>query len=320
MALGGDQGGSIRIPASWCGVYGLKATHGLVPYTGVFPIEVTIDHCGPMANNVADVALLLEAIAGQDGMDPRQYESTTQDYVGALGQGIQGTKIAVLKEGFGRPESEEVTDAKVRDVLRHFEAAGATTTEVSVPMHTDGYHIWTSIIIDGSANQMIKGNGFGTSWYGHYVTSLMDAFARGWHSRPNDMSETVKLTLFMGEYIHRYYHGRYYAKSQNLKRALRQSYDDVLAEHDVIVMPTIPFRATEIPAPDCSREEYVETALNMLGNTAPFDVSGHPAISVPCGMVDGLPVGLMIVGKRYDEATVLRVAEAFEQSGDWQSM
>jgi amidase len=320
MALGGDQGGSIRIPASWCGVYGLKATHGLVPYTGVFPIELTIDHCGPMANSVADVALLLQAIAGADGLDPRQYETKTQDYVGALGKGIEGIKIAVLSEGFGRRESEEATDRKVRDGVEHFQAAGAITTEVSVPMHTDGYHIWTSIIIDGSANLMIKGNGFGTSWYGHYVTSLMDAYARGWHSRPNDMSETVKLTLFMGEYIHRYYHGRYYAKAQNLKRALRQAYDDVLAEHDVIVMPTIPFRATEIPAPDCSREEYVEVALNMLGNTAPFDVSGHPAISVPCGMVDGLPVGLMIVGKRYDEATVLRVAEAFEQWGDWRSM
>ena len=320
MALGGDQGGSIRIPASWCGVYGLKATHGLVPYTGVFPIELTIDHCGPMANSVADVALLLAAIAGPDGLDPRQYETTTQDYVGALGQGISGLKIAVLKEGFGRPESEEVTDRKVREVLRRFEDAGAALSEVSVPLHLDGYHIWTSIIVDGSASLMIKGNGFGTSWYGHYVTSLMDAYARGWHSRPNDMSETVKLTLFMGEYIHRYYHGRYYAKSQNLKRALRQAYDDVLAEHDVIVMPTIPFRATEIPAADCSREEYVEVALNMLGNTAPFDVSGHPAISVPCGTADGLPIGLMIVGKRYDEATVLRVAEAFEQSGDWRSM
>ena len=85
-------------------------------------------------------------------------------------------------------------------------------------------------------------------------------------------------------------------------------------------MPTIPFRATEIPAPDCSREEYVEVALNLLGNTAPFDVSGHPAISVPCGMAGGLPIGLMIIGKRYDEATVLRVAEAFEQSGDWHTM
>lgn len=134
------------------------------------------------------------------------------------------------------------------------------------------------------------------------------------------MSETVKLVLFMGEYLKRYYHGRYYAKAQNLRRALRQAYDDVLANHDVIAMPTIPFRATAIPAPDCSREDYVGRALDMLGNTCPFDVSGHPAMSVPCGMGDGLPVGLMFVGKRYDESAVLRAAEAFESIGDWRDL
>ena len=97
-------------------------------------------------------------------------------------------------ENHDKEKEETSLDRKVRDGIQRFEAAGANVTEVSVPMHMDGYHIWTSIIIDGAANQMIKGNGFGTSWYGHYVTSLMDAFARGWHSRPNDMSETVKLT------------------------------------------------------------------------------------------------------------------------------
>ncbi|MFQ5567302.1 MAG: amidase [Paracoccaceae bacterium] len=320
MALGGDQGGSVRIPGSWCGVYGLKATHGLVPYTGILPIELTIDHCGPMANSVADVAQLLSVIAGTDGLDPRQIDTKTQDYTAELERGAKDLKVAVLKEGFGRPDSEEVTDQKVREAIKRFESAGASVDEISVPTHLDAYHVWAVIIVDGAANLMIKGNGFGTSWYGHYVTSLMDAYARGWRSRPNDMSETVKLTLFMGEYIHRYYHGRYYAKAQNLKRAVRQAYDDVLANHDVIAMPTIPFRATEIPAPDCSREEYVDIALNMVGNTCPFDVSGHPAITVPCGMADDLPIGLMLVGKRYDEATVLRAAAAFEGLGDWRTM
>lgn len=320
MALGGDQGGSVRIPSSWCGVYGLKPTHGLVPYTGILPIELTIDHCGPMANSVADVAQLLSVIAGPDGLDPRQIDTQTQDYMAGLEKGAKGLKVAVLKEGFGRPESEAATDQKVNAALKRLGKNGASVSEVSVPWHLDAYHVWAVIIVDGAANLMIKGNGFGTSWYGHYVTSLMDAYARGWRSRPNDMSETVKLTLFMGEYAHRYYHGRHYAKAQNLKRALRQAYDAVLADHDVIAMPTIPFRATEIPAPDCSREEYVEVALNMVGNTCPFDVSGHPAITVPCGMVDGLPVGLMLVGKRYDEATVLRAAAAFEKLGDWRKM
>ncbi len=319
MALGGDQGGSIRMPGAWCGVYGLKATHGLVPYTGIMPIELTIDHCGPMANTVEDVARLLAAIAGPDGYDPRQADIRTQDYLGALERGAAGLKIAVVQEGFGRPESEEVTDGKVRDAIGRLKDAGASVNEVSIPMHLDGYHIWTAIIVEGSTELMIKGDGFGYSWNGHYVTSLRDAYARGWRSRPNDMAETVKMVMLLGEYMHRYYHGHYYAKAQNLRRTLKAAYDAVLAEHDLLVMPTIPFRATEIPPPDCSREEYVTLALNMVGNTSPFDVSGHPAMTVPCAKVDDLPVGMMLIGRRCDEATVLRAAAAFEAQGDWRS-
>ena len=320
MALGGDQGGSIRLPSSWSGVYGLKPTHGLVPYTGIMPMEVTIDHCGPMANSVADVAQLLSVIAGVDGLDPRQIDTKTQDYTADLGQGPQGLKIAVLKEGFGRPESEDLTDQKVREAIERLQSAGASVSEISEPRHIDAYHVWAVICVDGATNMMIKGNGFGTGWSGHYVTSLLDAFARGWRSRPDDLSDPVKLTLFMGEYIHNRYHGRFYAKAQNLKRVMRQAYDDVLANYDVIAMPTVPFRATELPAPDCSREEFVSIALSNLGNTGPFDMTGHPAINVPCGMAGDLPIGLMLVGKRHDEATVLRAAAAFEGLGDWRTM
>jgi amidase len=313
MALGGDQGGSIRMPACWCGVYGLKPTHGLVPYTGVFPIELTLDHCGPMANNVENVALLLSAIAGPDGLDPRQIAPRTQEYMRALGQDMAGLKIAVVKEGFGRPESESIVDETVHSTEDVFRKLGAVVDEVSIPMHIDGYHIWSAIIVEGSAELMIKGNGFGSNWDGYYVTSLMDAYARGWRSRPNDMAETVKTVLLFGEYARRFYHGRYYAKAQNLRRGLRNAYDRVLQNYDLMLMPTIPFRATPIPAPDCSREEYVTLALNMVTNTAPFDASGHPAMSVPCGMADGLPIGMMLIGRRYDEATVLRAAASFER-------
>jgi amidase len=313
MALGGDQGGSIRMPACWCGIYGLKATHGLVPYTGVFPIELTLDHCGPMANNIDDLALLLSVIAGPDGLDPRQIGMPAQDYVKALKQNTKGLKIAVVKEGFGRPESEPVVDEAVRNAAMTFERLGAEMEEVSVPMHLDGYHIWNAIIVEGSTELMIKGNGFGSNWDGHYTTSLMEAYARGWRSRPNDLAETVKMVLFFGEYARRFYHGRYYAKAQNLRRTLRQAYDEILKTHDLMLMPTIPFRATPIPRADCSREEYVTSALNMVANTAPFDASGHPAINVPCGNSDDLPIGMMLIGRRYDEVTVLRGAAAFER-------
>ena len=112
--------------------------------------------------------------------------------------------------------------------------------------------------------------------------------------------------MMLGEYMHRNYHGRYYAKAQNLSRRLRDTYDAALAQYDVLAMPTLPMLATKLPEPDCSREENVEVALNMLANTCPFDATGHPAMTLPCGMADSSPIGMMLIGKRYDDATVAR--------------
>ena len=320
MATGGDQGGSVRIPASWCGVYGLKPTYGLVPCTGIFPIEQTLDHCGPICGSTRDVALLLSVIAGHDGMDPRQFDCETHDYLAAIDKPASGLRIAVVTEGFDRPESEAAVDDKVRVAAEHFASLGAKVDTVSIPMHLDGVHIWTAIIADGATEMMIKGNGAGTNWQGAYTTSLIDAFARGWHARPDDLSNTVKLVLFVGEYMNRYYHNRYYAKAQNLRPLLRKAYDDVLASYDLLLMPTTPMKAQPLPPADCSHEDYVARALEMINNTCPTDASGHPAMSVPCGMIDGLPVGMMLVGRKFDEATVLRASHAFETHADWKTL
>ncbi len=319
MALGGDQGGSIRTPSCWCGVYGLKPTWGLVPLTGAMPISYAVDHCGPMGASTEDVARLLTAIAGPDPLDPRTHMAKVQDYMAALGRDVSGMRIAVCKEGFGHPESDPETDRKVREAIETLGRLGASIHEVSIPMHLEGPHIWTAIITEGAAEMMIKGNALGNNWPGFYTTSLLDAFARGRTSRPNDMSETCKLVLLLGEYLNRYYHGRYHAKGQNLKPLMKRAYDEVLEQYDLIAMPTIPFPATRIPAPDCSREEYITLALNMQHNTCPIDVSGHPAFTVPCGKVDGLPIGMMLVGRHFDEATLISAAQAFEKSGDWQA-
>ena len=320
MALGGDQGGSIRTPSAWCGVYGLKPTWGLVPMTGGMPISYSVDHCGPICSSTENVARLLTAIAGADGYDPRTISARTGDYLGALGKGAKGLKIAVLKEGFGHPTGNPLTaktDAKVRKAINEFKKQGATVEEVSVPLHYDGPHIWTGVILEGAAEMMIKGYGMGNNWMGYYTTSLQEAFARGWTARPDDVSETVKLVLLLGEHMHRNYHNRYHSKAQNLRVLLRNAYDAVLAKYDLIAMPTIPFPATRIPAPDASREDYVDAALNMQQNTCPFDVSGHPAFTVPCAMLDGLPLGMMLVGKHFDEPVLIRAAHAFERAGDW---
>jgi amidase len=321
MALGGDQGGSIRTPSAWCGVYGLKPTWGLVPMTGGMPISYSVDHCGPICNSVANVARLLTAIAGYDSHDPRTTVARTGDYMAALGQGAKGLRIAVLREGFGHPTRDartSETDAKVREAIGEFKRLGAVVEEVSVPMHYDGPHIWTGVILEGAAEMMIKGFALGNNWEGHYTTGLQEAFARGCKARPDDVSETVKLVLLLGEYMHRDYHNRYHAKAQNLRVLLRQAYDEVLRDYHLMTMPTIPFPATRIPPADAPREVYVDAALNMQQNTCPFDVSGHPAFTIPCGKIDGLPVGMMLVGKHFDEATLLRAGEAFEQATEWE--
>ncbi len=319
MAIGGDQGGSIRIPAAFSGCYGMKPTHGLVPYTGIMPIEPTIDHTGPMTGTVADNALLLEVIAGEDGLDPRQYGPRTDEYTGALGRGVGGMRIGAVQEGFGWDNSEPGVDAKVRAAAERLRAMGAVVEEISIPMHRDGAAIWTPIALEGATATMMHGNGFGTSWKGLYVTSLLDAHAN-WRARADELSHSLKITMMIGEYMLRQHRGHYYAKSQNLARRLTAQYDDALKRYDLLLMPTLPMVAPPIPGPDAPLDLYIQRAFEMIANTAPFDITGHPSMSVPCGLSDGLPVGLMLTGRHYDEATIYRAAHAFEQDEDWRTL
>ena len=319
MALGGDQGGSIRMPASFCGIYGMKATHGLVPYTGIMPIEITIDHTGPMTRTVADNALLLEVIAGPDGYDPRQYGVHVQPYASLLEGGVAGMKVALVTEGFEQGNSEADVNAKVRDAAARLERMGAVVSEVSIPMHHLGSALWTPIGVEGLTQTMMHGDGYGVSRPDLYVTSLMD-FHRNWRSRANEMSETTKLFTLLGTYIRQQHGSRYYGKAINVARRLTAAYDAVLAEHDLLLMPTTPIKASPLPPADAPRELVIERALNMISNTAPFDLTHHPAMAIPCGMSEGLPVSMMLVGKHWQESTIYRAAYAFEQSVDWTTL
>jgi amidase len=316
MAIGGDQGGSIRMPACWSGCYGMKPTHGLVPYTGVMPIEATIDHTGPMSATVADNALMLEVIAGPDGLDPRQYDVRVDKYTAALGRGVAGMRIGVVTESFGRPESESDVDQKVRQGAEQLRALGASVEEISIPMHLDGPAIWTAIALEGLQMQMMHGNGMGFNWKGLYTTSLLDAHAN-WRARANELSRTLKISMLIGEYFVRQYRGHFYAKAQNLSRLLRRAYDDAFNRFDLLLMPTLPMKATPLPEQNAPLALYCQRGFEMLGNTCPFDVTGHPAMSIPCGMGHGLPIGLMLIAKHYNESTIYRAAHAFEQLGDW---
>jgi amidase len=316
LTIGADQGGSIRIPASWCGVVGLKPTHGLVPYTGIVGIDPTFDHAGPMGRSVADVALLLEVLAGKDPMDPRQYDVPVQPYTQALSGDIRGVRLGIVREGFSTPVSEPEVDAKVREAVKALQELGAHAQEVSIPAHLEAGGMTWALITGGMA-ALMYGNGVGYHWKGLYNVSLAHALGKSLKAQAQDLPAQVKFVVMMGTYLNRAYYGRLYAKAQNQRRALCAAYDQALEQVDVLVMPTTPMTAHRYD-PHLDLKGLISHGWNMLGNTAPFDMTGHPSLSVPCGKVNGLPVGLMLTGRHFDDATLLRVAHAFEQQMPWE--
>ncbi|XP_033114005.1 amidase-like isoform X2 [Anneissia japonica] len=318
MAIGGDQGGSIRLPASCSGIVGLKPTYGLVPYTGAQAMEPTCDFLGPMAKTVYDCALLLEAIAGYDnGLDPRQNPTiTAEKYTDALrGQTLENITIGLLKEGFEQANSDQKVNDVVRRAVQKMSTIKAKISNVSVPLHKQGTNIWLCLGHQGMADSMLRGGSVGSGHKGFYPTSLMDAAGRGLNSQPNDLSSAVKSAWMLGEYMKHEYRGKYYGKAQNLRRLLTAEFDKVFQDVDVIALPTIPFQTPKIPAKGASITTLSESGKNLT-NTFTFNVTGHPALSINAGFIDCLPVGMMLVGRMFDERTLLRVAHAYEQLQD----
>jgi amidase len=316
MAIGGDQGGSIRIPAAWCGINGLKPSWGLVPYTGTAAIETSLDHLGPMTRTVAENARLLSVIAGDDGLDPRQRGVVAGDYLTGLDRGVAGLRVGVLAEGFAWPELDPAVRDSAMAAIGRLEAAGALLRPVSVPLHRPGRAFTGPIEIAGICAQVFQANGIGAEGCGPYSPALM-ASQDLWRDNADALNDVVKAVLLVGAYMQPRDHGRTYAKAQALRHRLRAAYDGALADCDVLVMPTLPITATPLPPPDGPLESSFRRSSEMACNTPQFDLTGHPALSTPCGMVDGLPVGLMIVGRLWDEATVYRVASSLEQAAPW---
>jgi amidase len=311
MSLGADQGGSIRVPAAWCGIVGMKPTYGLVPYTGIFSIEATVDHVGPMTANVADNALLLEVIAGPDGLDPRQQGVKTGAYSQAIARGAAGLRIGIVTEAFETEEADPQVSEHVRRAAASLADLEAIVQEVSIPVHRIARPIWAPILVEGATDLLIHGSP--TNLGGLYVPGASQAVT-AWKGRSGDLSVPAKVTLLASEII-RQAHGRsFYGKSQNLVRMVRQAYDDALSRFDLLVMPTTPQLPTALPPGDAPLEDVWQVALNMNINTCPFCATGHPSLSIPSGLVDGLPVGLMLTGRHWDEATIYAAAHAYEQA------
>jgi amidase len=231
-----------------------------------------------------------------------------------------GLRLGVVAEGFAIPGlSQPEVDEAVRVAVGVLAAAGAEVTPVSVPWHRDGMHVWNVIATDGAVGQMIDGNGYGMNTPGLYDPELIAHYGRGRRERAGELPETVKMVILCGRYAIDGGDGRYYAMARNLAIELAAAYDTALAGLDALIMPTLPIVASVMPGPSASREESVTRSLEMIANTAPIDVTGHPATSVPAGLApvpggppDGLPAGMMIIGRHFADDMCLRVARAYE--------
>jgi len=270
----------------------------------------------PVIGRSANALILgLEVLAGPDGLDPRQANPRVAVYTSALGQGVRGLRIGVLSEGFAREESEPAVDALVRSAAARLAALGAEVSDVSIPMHALGGAIMFGTI-QSIVNAVLTTDGFGMGREDVMVPSFLEVQSH-WRERPNDLPVTLQNALLLSEFLRRERGYQVYAKAVNLIRQLRATYDHALKSVDLLLMPTTPMKAQPLPPADASAGVQLGAAYMNLGNTSPFDVSHHPAMSVPCGSIDGLPVGMMLVGRHWEEATIYRAAHALEQSGDW---
>ncbi|EEA23060.1 hypothetical protein TMatcc_001923 [Talaromyces marneffei ATCC 18224] len=331
MGIGCDQGGSIRIPASLCGLYGFKPTAGLVPYTGIASNDACLDYVGPMTTTCLDNAILLEAIAGVDGLDDRQtagapFPKQVPNYAQLLEEtkedGIKGLKIGILKEGLDLPGINPRVEAKFQDAMNVFRRLGATVEDVHIPIHSQARTV--IVVLSKMGNHM----GMLGKATGRRQMMLTDLFEKkGLPYTPevlSKMSVMSKEGLIAGEYAWKHY-STLYPKVVNLIRKLQDAYDKALGEYDVLVMPTTITESNTLPAADATPLEHMDASKGKLENTSPFNASGHPALAVPIGLVPSrenptitMPTSMQIVGRYWDELTILKIAYAWEREvGNW---
>ena len=315
IALAVDNGGSGRVPASWCGVPCIQSTHGLVPTFGITYLDHTTDYICPVARTVADVALALEAIAGHDPKDPQWVRGAipTEPYSQRLDGDLKGLRVGVLRESLV-PEAieDDVAEAYWRsiDLLK---AEGAEPVEVSLPIWKDAQAIWNGFVAH-SVSAMVESNLEGFNRAGFCNLAWQAAFGRARQTRSDLLPPVLKVLMIVGHYLRRDYQGTYFAKATNIRFDFRRQLAALLQNVDVLATPTVPTKAYRLVSDAVGLREVVESrATSMALNTYPTNTTGYPAVTVPCGRGENnLPIGLQLVGPAFGEALILRIAHGFE--------
>ena len=308
VTLGSDTGGSIRQPASFCGVVGLMPTYGRVSRYGLIAFASSLDHIGPLAKTVKDAAIVLRAIAGRDPMDSTSADVPVPDYVAELDKPVRGMKLGVAKEYFGEGLDDEVRQA-VEAAIDQLKSLGCEIVPVSLP-HTP-YAIPTYYLIataEASSN-LARYDGVRYSHRARGVKTLSEVYCR---SRDEGFGAEVKRRIILGTYaLSAGYYDAYYLKAQKVRTLLTRDFDEAFRKVDAIVTPTSPTAAFRLG--EKSNDPLAMYLADIYTVTA--DLAGIPGISVPCGETrEKLPIGLQILGKHFDEATILRVAHHYERS------
>ena len=308
VALGSDTGGSIRQPAAFCGVVGLKPTYGLVSRYGLVAFASSLDQVGPFGRTVEDVALLLQGIAGHDPMDSTSLKVDIPDYSQALIPDIKGFKIGVIRDLLGEGCGEE-TRAAVQAAIQHLQELGAEILEIDCPSFRYGLATYYIIAPSEASANLARYDGVK---YGlrEPADSLLAMYGK---TRAHGFGPEVKRRIMIGTYaLSSGYYDAYYLKAQKVRTLIKQDFLKAFEKVDVLVSPTTPIPAFKLG----EREDPLSMYLCDL-MTIPVNLAGLPGLSLPCGFADGLPIGLQIVGNALQESKVLRVAYAYEQSTDW---
>ena len=311
FALGSDTGGSIRQPSAFCGVVGLKPTYGLVSRYGLVAFASSLDQIGPITKNVADSAIVLNAIAGYDKMDSTSADEKADDYTKSLGESVKGLKIGIPKEYIGEGIQKEVKDA-ILSAAKVYESMGAEIFEFSMPMTKyalPAYYIMSSA--EASSN-LARFDGVKYGYRAKDYTDLTDMYLK---TRSEGFGSEVKRRIMLGTYaLSAGYYDAYYKKAQQARTLIRNSFAEAFEKFDVILTPTTPTTAFEIG-------KNITDPITMYLNdicTVSVNIAGLPAISIPCGYDEkNMPIGLQLIAKPFAESTLFKTAYAFEQNTDF---
>lgn len=313
LSLGTDTGGSVRQPAALCGVVGLKPTYGRVSRYGIVAFGSTLDQVGPVTRDVEDSAMILQTLAGLDSRDFTTADIPVADYSKSLKKDLKGKKIGIPVEYFGEGLNDSVRKS-IEDAIKVLKENGAEVKECSLPLSE--YSLADYYII-GSAEASSNLARFDGIRYGLRSENFKDSIDVYYKSRSEGFGPEVKRRIILGTYVlSAGYYDAYYKKALRVRNLIKQDFARVFAEFDAVICPTSPTPAFKIG-------EKINDILSMYLSdiyTVPVNIAGLPAISVPCGMVDNLPVGLQIIGDYFKEDTIFNIAYSFEQSTQWHKM